>query len=578
MMDSIEHGPPVTRYAGKSGRSRRILIALVLLGALFFIPGLGGVPFFDGDEAIFAEAAREMIVRGDWLRFTIDSQPFYQKPPFFFWLQALSMNAFGVNEFAARFVDAVCGMATLAVVFAIGSRLFNTLFGLLWAMAFLGSFLPHLFFKSGVIDPVFNLLIFSGLVLVAKAFMTADGRPRAVYYALAGLSIGLATLAKGPVAILVIVLAALAYWASIRFRRRISFGDAAVFFACVTAVAAVFFGVETLAHGTDFVKHFIAYQVTLFGTGESGHGGPFYFHFLVLFAGCFPASFFALFSFTKKSGGSDTQQQFGRLMIVVLAVVLVLFSIVKTKTVLYSSLAYFPLTYLAALFLWNVIQGKRTMTRPLLAGISAFGLVVCAAITLFPVIIMHKECIVPLISDRFALACLENPVHWSGFEFLLGIGYACALAFSLFLFARKRPFAGTMGLFGSSALCLFLFMYIFAPKIEQYSQGGPVAFYKAHTGEDVYVRALFKSYVDLFYSRGELSGNNPLSHDKEWLLRGPIDKPAYFVAKVTQAEPYDDPSLGLVKLASEYGFVYYRRDVPAAAADMMSRLASVKER
>jgi len=573
MMDSPDHGPLVPRYAGKKVR---ILIALVLLGALFFIPGLGRVHLFDWDEANFAEASREMLERGDWLRVTIDYQPFYQKPPLFFWLQAIAMKTFGVNEFAARFVNAACGVATLAVVFTIGSRLFNAVFGLLWTLAFLGSFLPHLFFKSGVIDPVFNLLIFSGLTLAAKAFMTADGKSRAVFYALAGLSIGMATLAKGPVAMLVIVLAALVYWVTIRFRRLISVGDAAVFFACTAAVAAVFFGVETLAHGTDFVKHFIAYQVTLFSTNESGHGGPIYFHFLVLFAGCFPASFFALFSFTKRSGDIDTQRQFSRLMVVLFWVVLVLFSIVKTKTVLYSSLAYFPVTYLAALFLWNVIQGKRTLSRPFFISLSLFASFVCIVITLFPVIIIHKEWVVPFIRDRFAVACLERPVHWSGFEFLLGIGYACALAVSLFLFGKRRPLAGAAGLFGSSALCLFLFMYIFAPKIELYSQGGPIAFYKAHAGGDVYVRALFKSYVDLFYSRRGPSGNNPLSYDKEWLLRGPIDKPAYFVAKITQSKQCDDSALGLVRLASEYGFVYYRRDVPGNVSDMTDRLAAAR--
>lgn len=551
-------GPADQRDHGKRGR---LLIALVLLGAFFFLPGLGKVHLFDWDEANFAEASREMLERGDWLKVTIDYQPFYQKPPLFFWLQAAAMSAFGANEFAARFVNAVCGVATLGVVFTIGCRLFNSVFGLLWALTFLGSFLPHLFFKSGVIDPLFNLLIFSGLTLIAKAFLSGNGKPRTGLFTLAGLCIGLATLAKGPVALLLVCLTVIAYWLSIRLRRPFGVMEVTSFFACFAAVAAVFFGVETLSHGTGFIKNFIAYQITLLSTGESGHGGPFYYHFLVLLFGCFPASLFALFSFTKNPEQSDTQQQFSRLMVVLFFVVLVLFSIVKTKTVLYSSLAYFPVTYLAALFLWNAIQGKRTITRPLLAFLSIFGFFVCLAITLFPILIMHKELLLPFIRDRFAAACLQNPVQWSGFEFLLGIGYTIAIAASIFFFVKKRPLAGAAGLFGSSALCLFLFMFIFAPKIEAYSQGGPVAFYQEHSGGDAYVRALFKSYIDLFYSR-PLPGAHPSSHDREWLLRGPIDKPAYFVAKVTQTRPYDDPALGLVKLKSEYGFVYYRRDVP----------------
>jgi hypothetical protein len=38
------------------------------------------------------------------------------------------------------------------------------------------------------------------------------------------------------------------------------------------------------------------------------------------------------------------------------------------------------------------------------------------------------------------------------------------------------------------------------------------------------------------------------------------------VAKATQSRPWDDPALGLVKLKSEYGFVYYRRDMPENAS------------
>jgi len=70
------------------------------------------------------------------------------------------MHAFGINEFSARLVNAVCGMLTLLIVYLIGFKIFDATMGLLWAIAFLGSFLPHFFFKSGIIDPVFNLFIF----------------------------------------------------------------------------------------------------------------------------------------------------------------------------------------------------------------------------------------------------------------------------------------------------------------------------------------------------------------------------------------------------------------------------------
>jgi 4-amino-4-deoxy-L-arabinose transferase-like glycosyltransferase len=60
-----------------------------------------------GDEINFAESAREMIVTGDYSKVQINFNPFWEKPPLFIWMQVLSMKIFGINEFAARFPNAV---------------------------------------------------------------------------------------------------------------------------------------------------------------------------------------------------------------------------------------------------------------------------------------------------------------------------------------------------------------------------------------------------------------------------------------------------------------------------------------
>ena len=74
---------------------------IVVIGVAFFLP-LQTIHLFDWDEINFAEAAREMLITGDYFRIVIDYQPFWEKPPLFIWLQAGSMSLFGVNEFAAR--------------------------------------------------------------------------------------------------------------------------------------------------------------------------------------------------------------------------------------------------------------------------------------------------------------------------------------------------------------------------------------------------------------------------------------------------------------------------------------------
>ena len=139
---------------------RLIQVLIVIIAILLYIPFLGHVNLFDWDEINFAEAAREMIVTKNYLTVQIDFQPFWEKPPLFIWMQVLSMKAFGINEFAARFPNAVCGVITLLVLFHIGRKLRNNYFGLTWALVYTCSILPFFYFKSGIIDPWFNLFVF----------------------------------------------------------------------------------------------------------------------------------------------------------------------------------------------------------------------------------------------------------------------------------------------------------------------------------------------------------------------------------------------------------------------------------
>src|SRR3954462_1882430 len=112
------------------GAIKYFIIAVV--ASLLFLPFLGQVHLFDWDEINFAECAREMIVSKDYLRVQIDFQPFWEKPPLFIWLQVLSMKAFGINEFAARFPNAVCGIATLCTLYYAGRRVASELHARWW--------------------------------------------------------------------------------------------------------------------------------------------------------------------------------------------------------------------------------------------------------------------------------------------------------------------------------------------------------------------------------------------------------------------------------------------------------------
>jgi 4-amino-4-deoxy-L-arabinose transferase-like glycosyltransferase len=534
-------------------------IKLLLLGGIFFFSFLGNVHLFDWDEINFAESAREMLLSGNYLTVQIDFKPFWEKPPLFFWLQVLAMKAFGVNEFAARFPNAIVGLITLQVVYQLGKKLYNTTMGWWWAWAFLGSFTPHLYFKTGIIDPTFNLFIFLGLY-----FVYASGR--SVFNAiLAGIFIGLAMLTKGPVGLLIVGLTWAVYMGVMWFNKqqvRVPFKSYGLIFFAMILTASIWFGLEFAQHGTWFFEQFIAYQIRLFSTPDAGHAQPFYYHFLVVLLGCFPISVFAirpLWQTTqnaikgllpiRKSNQSqivNPPDTFHILMACLFWVVMILFSIVRTKIVHYSSMAWFPVTFFAAQTLRH-LDGK-LFSKWLLIAIA---LLLALVLTAIPLIGMNAFAVMPYIKDEFVVGNLQAPVWWSGWEWLIGIAYTIALLIVI----RRNKLTYTLPI---TAITLWLYSAVVVPKIEGYTQSTAIHFYESFKGQDVYINPLgFKSYAHLFYFDKQ-PPHNPLSYDENWLRHGKTDKPTYFVCKITDLNQYlTDPQLILIR--EDSGFAFLKR-------------------
>jgi len=115
----------------------RLWLALLLLGtALLAFWSLGSLPLVDVDEPVYGQVGKEMAHSGPagWLTPHYGGQPWFDKPPLFYWLTALSMRLFGVSEFAARFPSALLAVALVAVTYALARRTYpQTPRAALWA-------------------------------------------------------------------------------------------------------------------------------------------------------------------------------------------------------------------------------------------------------------------------------------------------------------------------------------------------------------------------------------------------------------------------------------------------------------
>lgn len=564
--------------------TRLLYILITVISALLFIPYLGMVHLFDWDEINFAEISREMIVSGNYARVQIEFSPFWEKPPLFFWLQAMAMQVFGVGEFASRLPNALIGILTLLVVFHLGKKLYNSTFGMVWVLAYAGSFLPHFYFKSGIIDPLFNLFIFLSVSQLANLTSSEEKMKRLRHALLGGLFMGVAVLTKGPVALLLVGVCGLVYWIMSQSFRTFKILELLAYAILTLLVSSLWYIPEAMTNDFWFIQEFIDYQIGLaFNSADTGHEQPFWYHPVVLLIGCFPASIYFLKSFGKNTESSAIQANFRWWMKLLFWVTLIIFSIVKAKIVHYSSLCYFPLTFLATEYLYNVHQEKTKFAWWLNILLVFIGTLLSALFIVLPWVGRWKEAIIPYIQDKFTVANLEANVYWSGFESLVGLLLLGAVIYVVFIENKRNPLKGALILFVSTIITLQFTFYIFVPKIERYSQGAMIDFLKSIQNEDCYISPLtYHSYAHHFYGSitpaqaskkskylekkfGEKSLSKESSSSlkqawNDWLLNGNIDKPAYLLTKIDRDYYKDHPDLK--KVLDKNGFVIYKREIP----------------
>ncbi|MFH1004693.1 MAG: glycosyltransferase family 39 protein [Bacteroidota bacterium] len=526
-------------------------IIITAFASLLFIPFLGNVHLFDWDEINFTECAREMIVSKNYSIVQINFQPFWEKPPLFIWMQLLSMNLFGVNEFASRLPNAICGIITLLTIFYIGKKKLGKQFAVLWVLVFAGSILPHFYFKTAIIDPWFNLFIFLGVYQIILFFNNPIHNIHIIYSAI---FIGLGILTKGPVALLIFLLCICIYWIK-KKSPIVSLKQIFLFTAVLILIGGSWFFYLIASGNEKIVLDFIVYQIRLLTTEDSGHGGPFYFHFLVLLIGCFPASVFALRSvfpsiniFPQKSTDTPFNLFLSRWMLILFWIVLILFSIVKTKIIHYSSLCYFPLTFFAAWNIQKILNGEIRCMK----WMNTLGFVVTFLLgTIFilaPCIEIFKMSLIEsgFVKDVFAIENLKTIVQWNGTEWLIGF-FFLILTFYFFRKISQGKYKFIYGIFIVSLLTTNLLMIAVVPKVEQYTQGAAIEFYKSKMNENCIVETIgFKSFAHLFYTNYEPlpTTHKPLTH--------------YFVSKITGYDKMKKEYPKCIELYRKNGFIFWK--------------------
>ena len=205
-MDQFRQLQPIRRLTALAGSEAAArLLAFVLLLALVRLLTLGSYPLMDTTEARYAEISRVMVERNDWITPWNDATtPFWGKPPLAFWVTALSLRLFGINEFAARLPHWFMGLAIAWLIWSLGGRRSRRegviALALLWG---------SLMFLASAGSVMTDMALSLAVTISMRAFwLTAYGeekeRRRERWLFFVGLALGL--LAKGPIALVLVLL------------------------------------------------------------------------------------------------------------------------------------------------------------------------------------------------------------------------------------------------------------------------------------------------------------------------------------------------------------------------------------
>jgi 4-amino-4-deoxy-L-arabinose transferase-like glycosyltransferase len=271
----------------KGPRQEWIVLAVVC-GFLFFY-GLGAFGLVGADEPRYAQVAREMLEHNDWVTPTLGHQPWLEKPPLLYWEEMIAFRLFGVSDWAARLPSAFSALLMIVAIywflrrFRPGSELDGALMTAS-CVAVIG------FARAAATDMPLTAN-FTVALLAWYAWYESEER-RWLVVALAFL--GLATLAKGPVAVAFFALVVIAF-AAVRRDRRLIAGTPWLPAVAAYCVVTLPWFVAVQLRNPEFFRIFILeHNLARFGTNLYRHQQPFWYFLPVALVGLLPWTIFSI--------------------------------------------------------------------------------------------------------------------------------------------------------------------------------------------------------------------------------------------------------------------------------------------
>ncbi len=366
-------------------RNQRLLLTAGVALLIYFV-GLGAPALWEPDEGRYAEIPREMVISGDFVTPHNDGVRYFEKPPLIYWAGAAAIKLLGTTEFAVRAQAALASVGSVVITQLIAEAIAGEAVGFLAAVVLGLSPLFFVFARFASPDPALAFFLTAALgsfYCAARGdFRTGASRQ---WMLLASASLGLGTLAKGPVALLLGGGIALA-WMMMEGRAREVLALRWLECAGIYLATVAPWFVLVSARNPGFLHFFFVHEHWQRYLENTEHGwGPWFFVPIVLF-GTWPFFYFvplgARSLWMRNSATPQRDRSDVRFLLLWFMVIFIFFSIPHSKLGEYMLPGIPPLAILAAIGLRAVPMADPNKARRVarsFALINSLPLVLIAA-------------------------------------------------------------------------------------------------------------------------------------------------------------------------------------------------------
>jgi len=287
----LHFGPQPVRCFPIVYSSKRNTLISVLLLVLFWMGTslfrLGDLPLLGADEPRYARIAQEMYQEGRFVTPTLEGYPWLEKPPLYYWISIPFVALLGAGELSARLGSALCGLLASMAVFWLGTRMWGQKTGFLSAAMLLTSVGFCGFARSASPDMVLTACLTAALAIFCLSALK-EGLPTWQVLS-AYVWLGLAVLAKGPVALILALGITFLFWCLDDKGGSVKKWHVPAGLFIMALVALPWFWLAFLENGYSFILvFFINHNLARYVTEIHHHAQPFYYFILVLLGLIFP--------------------------------------------------------------------------------------------------------------------------------------------------------------------------------------------------------------------------------------------------------------------------------------------------